>query len=121
MSEKIIKKYCRRVGNALICQPKRKKELLSGLEAELSALQPEEVASIPCLEAKYGEIVDVAAAYQEAVPEAERMLALRRKRRNRWLWAVLAIAVIILFLLLTIFLLKMSPFTRVTMPVAEIS
>lgn len=116
MRRNSIRRYCRRVGRELICLPMTKQELLEGLNAELSALPPEETRSLRKIEAKYGEISAVAAELQEAVDFNERTAVLLRQQRffRRWLIASTVVIVILLFALY--FIIRHWPVVEIAFP-----
>lgn len=91
MSNRIAKKYCRRVGRRLECLPETKRALLRGLMDEIADLPEEDRVSILGIEAKLGRIPDVAAELQCSVASKDYFAAVYCRRQRERLVAGIAL------------------------------
>lgn len=118
MRTNAIRRYCKEVNRQLICLPKTRQELMSGLCAELEELPSEQTETLDRLENCFGELSQTVLELQDAVPAWERTMALRFQRRRRLLAGIATGSFILILILFIFFLLHHEPFFITTGPAA---
>jgi len=88
------RRYCKKIQRNLVCSSETKKELVSGLENELLESELNH-ATYEELVAGYGEPGTIANQLMEAVDEAERAQAIKRRKVKRCAAMLLFVLVII--------------------------